>query len=107
MKSWWLRLLRYALPQWKGVSASLLLTVLGVLVDVLKPWPLKLIVDSVLGRQPLPPIAGWLYGLPGGESAEIASGMACRRNPGSVSRWLGTRTGAVLCLCRRRQPDGV
>jgi ATP-binding cassette subfamily B protein len=70
VRRWWLRLLRYALPQWKGVSASLLLAVLGVAIDVLKPWPLKLIVDSVLGGQPLPPFAGWLSGMPGGETAE-------------------------------------
>src|SRR5688572_24794767 len=69
MKPWWLRLARYALPQWKGVSLSLLLTCLGVLIVVLKPWPLKVIVDSILPRKPLPAEAAWLAGLPGGESA--------------------------------------
>jgi ATP-binding cassette subfamily B protein/subfamily B ATP-binding cassette protein MsbA len=37
---------------------------LGVGFDLLKPWPLKLIVDSVLGGQPLPPSVAWLADLP-------------------------------------------
>jgi ATP-binding cassette, subfamily B, bacterial len=71
VRAWWLRLLRYAAPQWKGVSASVVLAIVGVGIEVLKPWPLKLIVDSVLGGHPLPPAAGWLQGLPGGESIEV------------------------------------
>jgi ATP-binding cassette subfamily B protein len=83
MKPWWLRLCRYALPQWKGVSVSVLLTILGVVVDVLKPWPLKLLVDSILAGKPLPPAAGWLYALPGGHW------------PGTLLVWL---TAATIVL---------
>ena len=45
------------------------LTFTGVSVGVLKPWPLKLVVDNVLTGEPLPESVGWLRGLPGGESA--------------------------------------
>ncbi len=68
MRPWWLRLARYALPQWKGLSFSAVLMVIGVALDVLKPWPLKLVIDSVLANEPLTPSTSWLYALPGGES---------------------------------------
>ncbi|HEY8459162.1 MAG TPA: ABC transporter ATP-binding protein [Blastocatellia bacterium] len=39
---------------------------LWILVDVLKPWPTKLLVDHILGGQPLPePVNRWLALLPG------------------------------------------
>ena len=37
----------------------------GVFIDLLKPWPLKLIVDNVLAPTPLPAWAAGLAGLPG------------------------------------------
>jgi ATP-binding cassette subfamily B protein/subfamily B ATP-binding cassette protein MsbA len=42
----------------------------GVGLNVLKPWPLKLIVDYVLIGQPLPDGVIWLRSLPGGESRQ-------------------------------------
>ncbi len=68
MKAWWLRLGRYALPYRNGLSSILLLMLVGVGLDVLNPWPLKLIVDHVLVNQPLPAAVIWLKTLPGAES---------------------------------------
>jgi ATP-binding cassette subfamily B protein/subfamily B ATP-binding cassette protein MsbA len=40
----------------------------GVALEVLKPWPLKLIVDHVLTSDPLPDAVTWLNVLPGSAS---------------------------------------
>src|SRR5262245_17256378 len=52
---------------------------LGVGVEVLRPWPVKLLVDHVLGPQPLPadraPVLRWRQGASGPEvSATIHAG---------------------------------
>ena len=64
-----LRLLRYGRHRrWAfgGVAVTMLL---DVGINLLRPWPLKLIVDSVLGNQPLPSglqsLASWLPGADG------------------------------------------
>jgi ATP-binding cassette subfamily B protein/subfamily B ATP-binding cassette protein MsbA len=44
------------------------LMLIGVGLDVLKPWPLKLIVDYVLTNQSLPNSVAWIETLPGGVS---------------------------------------
>jgi ATP-binding cassette subfamily B protein/subfamily B ATP-binding cassette protein MsbA len=46
----------------------LLLTVALVAFDTLKPWPVKLAIDNVLSRHPLPPSAAWIGALPGAAS---------------------------------------
>jgi ATP-binding cassette, subfamily B, bacterial len=49
------RVLRYLLPYWRLAIASVVLTVLSAGVALLLPWPLKILVDNVLGNQPPPP----------------------------------------------------
>ena len=39
---------------------------LGVAVELLRPWPLKLILDNLIGDRPWPPPLRWLTALPGG-----------------------------------------
>ena len=51
-----LRALGYLRPYWRLATASAVLTVLAALSGLLAPWPLKIIVDNVLGTQPLPEI---------------------------------------------------
>ena len=68
MKLWWLRLARYALVRWRGLIFVMLLMLINVGLNVLKPWPLKLIVDCVLNNQSLPNRVLWLKTLPGSES---------------------------------------
>src|SRR5436309_2581879 len=53
-KSQLLRLLRYAWPQWRALLLVLASTMGGVLANLARPWPLKLLIDHVLGKQPLP-----------------------------------------------------
>src|SRR5229473_1133413 len=49
-----LRLLRYVWPHWRGVVILLVMMVLKVGLEVLRPWPTKLIVDQVLDHHPVP-----------------------------------------------------
>lgn len=50
----WFRLIRYVLPyKWK-MAAIIGLSAAEILLDVLKPWPMKWIVDDVLANQKTP-----------------------------------------------------
>ena len=73
-KTWWFfrdlpRIFPYLRPYWKLGVGSVAMVVVGSLVGLAMPWPLAILVDSVLGDEPLPsllqPIAGGLgtYGL--------------------------------------------
>jgi ATP-binding cassette subfamily B protein/subfamily B ATP-binding cassette protein MsbA len=46
-----------------------LLSLINIIIDVIKPWPLKLIVDYILTGQPLPDTVIWITLLPGGDSS--------------------------------------
>ncbi len=77
------RLLRRFLPgETVGFGAGLLLLLGASGVGLLQPWPLKLVLDSVVGSQPAP---RWLSGLFEGASTHFTPG-----NPG---------LGALLVLC--------
>ena len=56
------RVLRYLLPYRKLALASVSLTILSSLAALLTPWPLKIVVDNVLQRQPLSPRLASLIG---------------------------------------------
>ncbi len=88
MNRWWLKLLRYAAPQSPGLLGILILMHVGIAAKLLGPWPLKLIVDSVLSRQPFPSNLTWIEALPGAGSAR-----------GQLS-WLAGAT-VILFLARR------
>ncbi len=49
------RILRYARPHWRMVTLLFALTVLAAGLGALQPWPLKLLVDQVIDKAPLPP----------------------------------------------------
>jgi len=49
-----LRLLRYLWPHGRDLAIVLGTMVLTIGLDVLRPWPTKLLVDHVLAREPLP-----------------------------------------------------
>jgi ATP-binding cassette subfamily B protein/subfamily B ATP-binding cassette protein MsbA len=59
----------YARPHARGLIALSALMLLGVGLDLLSPWPLKLLVDHVLIEKPLPEAVSWIGVLPGGASA--------------------------------------
>lgn len=50
------RIIPYLRPYWKIVLAVIILTILSSAAALLSPWPLKVIVDNVLGNQPIHPI---------------------------------------------------
>ena len=47
------RIARYLRPYWKLALLSSILTIVSAAAALLAPWPLKVIVDSVLGDRPL------------------------------------------------------
>ncbi len=65
------RLLRYALPYKRGLATVLITMAMAIGLEVLRPWPIKLLVDQVLGHQPVPgSLSRALSILPGGQSAD-------------------------------------
>jgi ATP-binding cassette subfamily B protein/subfamily B ATP-binding cassette protein MsbA len=63
--------LRYALVRWRALTFVLGLMLVKVCMDVLLPWPMKVLVDNVLADQPLPDVlAGPVSLLPGAGTRE-------------------------------------
>ncbi len=62
-------MLRYARPHSTGLGLTMALTLVGVGLDILKPWPLKLIIDRVLTARHGAFDPGWMAFLPGSGSA--------------------------------------
>jgi ATP-binding cassette, subfamily B, bacterial len=56
------RVLRFLIPYRRLAATSVVVTAFSSLAAVLTPWPLKIIVDNVLGKQPLPPALAWMAG---------------------------------------------
>ncbi len=48
------RIFRYLRPYWFFACGSALVALLSAGVGLLAPWPMKILVDSVLGQEPLP-----------------------------------------------------
>ena len=58
------RVLRYLRPYWKLAVGSVIITIASAAASLLMPWPLKLLVDNVLGEpagpaDPRRPLARW------------------------------------------------
>src|SRR5437867_11462026 len=58
----WAQFLPLLRPFWKRLSAAVFAMVLGALVSVCQPWPLKIVIDRVLSYKPsrLPFLDVWL-----------------------------------------------
>jgi ATP-binding cassette subfamily B protein/subfamily B ATP-binding cassette protein MsbA len=83
MKRWWLRLLALSLPYWPSLIGIFVLMMATAGFNVLKPWPLKLLVDRATAHS-VPSLSDdWFAALPGATSAT-----------GAVA-WLG---GATLVI---------
>lgn len=54
-------------------AGGILLLLLAALLEVALPWPIKWLVDSVFGNQPLPGLLSWLPGFQSGGSPLTAS----------------------------------
>jgi ATP-binding cassette subfamily B protein len=50
------KLLRYLRPYWALGAGAVAATLVFVAVGLLQPWPMKILVDSVIGNEPLPMI---------------------------------------------------
>jgi ATP-binding cassette subfamily B protein/subfamily B ATP-binding cassette protein MsbA len=60
-----LRLLRYALPHRRALAVVVGTMLAEIAVQLVRPWPLKVLVDNVIGHQAIPAA---LAALPGGAS---------------------------------------
>ena len=60
--NYFMRVLPYLRPYWHLSVVSAIFTILGVLAGLLEPWPLKILVDSVLGDVPLSPLLARVFG---------------------------------------------
>ena len=54
--------LSYAVRRWRALLLVLFAMFLKIGLDVLQPWPMKLIVDQVLGGQKVPELVSRLFG---------------------------------------------
>ena len=69
------RVLQYVKPHKKLAGASLSMVLAGSAMALLAPWPLAILVDTVLGNKPLPSLLGWLDGFGRYELLGIAVGL--------------------------------
>jgi ATP-binding cassette subfamily B protein len=60
-----LRLLGYVKPHWRALVVLLATMLANIGLELLRPWPLKLLVDNVLGDHPTPDLLSWLPGAEG------------------------------------------
>jgi ATP-binding cassette subfamily B protein/subfamily B ATP-binding cassette protein MsbA len=61
------RLLRYAVTDWRGWALIAGLTLVSSTAVLLQPWPMQVLLDHVLGREPMAgPLAAVVGLLPGG-----------------------------------------
>ncbi|HKU38882.1 MAG TPA: ABC transporter ATP-binding protein [Polyangiales bacterium] len=56
----YLHLLREARPYWRELALIVALSLCAMPIALLLPLPIKLVVDSVLGGEALPPLLAWL-----------------------------------------------
>ena len=61
MRQTW-RALSFFRADWPRVAAASMLLGSGTVAGLLKPWPLALVVDSVLGHEPFPEVVGRVIG---------------------------------------------
>jgi ATP-binding cassette subfamily B protein len=57
------RLLRYALADWRGWVLIFVVTLLASAFGLLQPWPMKVLVDHVLGSRPMAGPLAWATAL--------------------------------------------
>jgi ATP-binding cassette, subfamily B, bacterial len=61
----------YLRPHREAMGGSIALSVINTIVHLLQPWPLAILIDSVAGHKPLPPIAAQV--LPSGRYQQLAA----------------------------------
>jgi ATP-binding cassette subfamily B protein/subfamily B ATP-binding cassette protein MsbA len=76
---------------------------LGVGLEVLRPWPLKLIVDDVLKGRPLPQSVRWIGQLPGAQSPH---GLLAWLAAGTVLLFLAAQAVSIVVAYLRSEVGG-
>lgn len=66
MRHWFPRLVGWMLTQRRSCGATLALTVIVAGLQVAQPWPVKILLDSVLADASFPTGWGWVPAMPGG-----------------------------------------
>jgi ABC-type multidrug transport system fused ATPase/permease subunit len=66
-----LRAFGYLRPHWPLAILSVVILVVDALVDLLTPWPLKIVVDNALGNELLPPMVAAPLGALANDRAAI------------------------------------
>lgn len=65
----WRFIVRHLLrPHWKSLAAALLAVLIEGIADILDPWPIKLVLDYVIGSKQLPAWAARLVNMDFGQS---------------------------------------
>src|SRR5258706_6526293 len=103
MKPWWMRLLRYAPRHARGLSGIAVMLLLGIALEVLRPWPLKMIVDDVLKGKPLPEGVRWIGSLPGAQSA---NGLLAWLAGGTVLLFVAAQVISIVVMHLRSEVGG-
>ena len=70
MKRWWQQILSHVNLRDRGLMVIVMVILLEPILTVLKPWPLKVVIDNVLSGMPLLDILTWLTNLPGASTSE-------------------------------------
>jgi ABC-type multidrug transport system fused ATPase/permease subunit len=78
------RLLRYAKPHWRALALLSTTMLVDVGLDLAKPWPLKLVIDNVLGHRPTP--------------AVLTSVLPGSASPHGLLAWAAGATVAIFLL---------
>jgi ATP-binding cassette subfamily B protein/subfamily B ATP-binding cassette protein MsbA len=88
------RLLRYARPHWRGLLILMATMLANIALDLLRPWPIKLVVDNVLGSEATPSVVTWLPGV------DDKHGLLLWVAVGTVLIFLlGTLTNVIYTYC--------
>ena len=102
LKSWPLTL-PYLRPHKRLVVVSLVLMVLGAGVALLEPWPIALMIDSVLGEKPLPGplddiVGGSVYGQVGVVVALLLLVTLATNGLGVLNDYINTKIDMKMVL---------
>ena len=102
------RVVPYIRPYRRLAGTSLVLMVASAGMALLAPWPLALLLDTVLGNEPLPSLLGWMGGLGTYELLGIAVGAgllftAVEHGLAVVDEYVNTKLDQSMVLDLRSQ----
>ncbi len=102
------RVVPYIRPHKRLAVTSLVLMVASAGMALLAPWPLAILLDTVLGNEPLPSLLGWLGGVSTYELLGIAVGAgllltAFEHGVAVVDEYVNTKLDQSMVLDLRSQ----